>query len=224
MMQDAAVHALVCLIHADFGVLLTLFLYSREKFSPFGDKEAGLCAGWCRVASNPVIVVGNLMTLARADSEGEALQVTPTDLNEVFLEISEPARLLAQGKSIDYEQRLAEMPLRVSGNAPSLRKLFLILIDNAVKYTPREGRISVALDASDGAAVTEIRDNGMGISPADLPHIFERFYRADESRSRSRAEPGLVCPLRSGSRKLITAAFQSSAKLVKGRSFEFRFP
>ena len=164
------------------------------------------------------------MTLARADSEGEALQVTPTDLNEVFLEISEPARLLAQGKSIDYEQRLAEMPLRVSGNAPSLRKLFLILIDNAVKYTPREGRISVALDASDGAAVTEIRDNGMGISPADLPHIFERFYRADESRSRSRAEPGLVCPLRSGSRKLITAAFQSSAKLVKGRSFEFRFP
>jgi len=90
-MQDAAVHALVCLIHADFGVLLTLFLYSREKFSPFGDKEAGLCAGWCRVASNPVIVVGNLMTLARADSEGEALQVTPTDLNEVFLEISEPA-------------------------------------------------------------------------------------------------------------------------------------
>ena len=58
MMQDAAVHASVCLIHADFGALLTLFLYSREKFPPFGDKEAGLCAGWCRVARNPVIVVG----------------------------------------------------------------------------------------------------------------------------------------------------------------------
>src|SRR5947209_19907288 len=58
MMQDAPVHASVCLIHADFGAVLTLFLYSREKFPPFGDKEAGLCAGWCRAARNPVIVVG----------------------------------------------------------------------------------------------------------------------------------------------------------------------
>src|SRR5438876_1256035 len=58
MMQGVGAHASACLIHSDFGVLLTLFLYSREKFPPFGDKEAGLCAGWCRVARNPVIVIG----------------------------------------------------------------------------------------------------------------------------------------------------------------------
>jgi signal transduction histidine kinase len=93
-------------------------------------------------------LIENLMTLARADSRGGGLQVASTNLNEVLLEISEAARLLAEGKSILYDQRLPETPLRVSGNAPSLRRLFLILIDNAVKYTPREGRISVVLDAS----------------------------------------------------------------------------
>jgi signal transduction histidine kinase len=64
-------------------------------------------------------LIENLMTLARADSGSEALQVASTSLNEVLLEISEPARLLAEGKSIHYAQRLPEMPLRVSGNAPS---------------------------------------------------------------------------------------------------------
>src|SRR6266851_3810530 len=136
-------------------------------------------------------LIENLMTLARADSGSAALQVSPTNLNEVLLEISEPARLLAEGKSIHYGQRLAETPLCVSGNAPSLRRLFLILIDNAVKYTPREGNISVVLNACDGSGITEIRDTGVGISPADLPHIFERLYRADESRARESGGTGL---------------------------------
>jgi len=136
-------------------------------------------------------LIENLMTLARADSGSELLQVSPTNLNEFILEISETARLLVEGKSIQYDQQLPEVPLCVSGNAPSLRRLFLILIDNAVKYTSREGHISVVLNASDGAAVTEIRDSGVGISPTALPHIFERFYRADESRSRESGGTGL---------------------------------
>ena len=136
-------------------------------------------------------LIENLMTLARADSGSESLLVAPTNLSELLMEISETARLLAEGKSIQYDQRLPETPLCVSGNAPSLRRLFLILIDNAVKYTPYGGRISVVLDASDGAAVTQIRDTGVGISAEDLPHIFERFYRADESRSRESGGTGL---------------------------------
>src|SRR5260370_5243320 len=108
-------------------------------------------------------LIENLMTLARADSGSAALQVSPTNLNEVLLEISEPARLLAEGKSIHYEQQFAETPVCVSGNAPSLRRLFLILVDNAVKYTPPEGRISVVLDATDEAAVTVLHDTGRDI-------------------------------------------------------------
>jgi heavy metal sensor kinase len=136
-------------------------------------------------------LIENLMILARADSGTESLQLAPTSLNELLLEISETARLLAEGKSIQYHQQLPETPVCVSGNAPSLRRLFLILIDNAVKYTRHNGRISVVLDTRGGAAVTEIHDTGVGISPSDLPHIFERFYRADESRSRESGGTGL---------------------------------
>ncbi len=169
-------------------------------------------------------LIENLMTLARADSGSEALRVTPTDLNEVFLEISEPARLLAEGKSIHYEQRLAETPLCVSGNAPSLQRLFLILIDNAVKYTPPEGRISVVLGISDGAAVTEIRDTGIGISSSDLPHIFERFYRADESRSRESGGTGLGLSIAKWIAEAHHGSISVVSKVGEGSVFRVQIP
>jgi heavy metal sensor kinase len=169
-------------------------------------------------------LIENLMTLARADSGSEPLQVAPTNLNELLLEISETARLLAEGKSIQYDQRLPETPLNVRGNAPSLRRLFLILIDNAVKYTSREGCISVVLDTSDGAAVTEIRDTGVGISTTDLPHIFERFYRADESRSRESGGTGLGLSIA----KWIAEAHQGKISVVskvgEGSVFRVQIP
>jgi heavy metal sensor kinase len=169
-------------------------------------------------------LIESLMTLARADSGSEPLQVAPTNLNELLLEISETARLLAEGKSIQYDQRLPETPLNVSGNAPSLRRLFLILIDNAVKYTSREGRISVVLDTSDGTAVTEIRDTGVGISTTDLPHIFERFYRADESRSRESGGTGLGLSIA----KWIAEAHQGKISVVskvgEGSVFRVQIP
>src|SRR6202047_2213752 len=169
-------------------------------------------------------LIENLMTLARSDSGSEPLQVAPTNLNELFLEISETARLLAEGKSIRYDQQLPETPLCVSGNAPSLRRLFLILIDNAVKYTPREGRISVVLDSSDGAAVTEIRDTGVGISPTDLPHIFERFYRADESRSRESGGTGLGLSISKWVGEAPRGKVSVVSKVAEGSVFRVQIP
>jgi heavy metal sensor kinase len=169
-------------------------------------------------------LIENLMTLARADSGSEPLHVAATNLNEILLEISEPARLLAEGKSIQYDQQLPETVLYVNGNAPSLRRLYLILIDNAVKYTPREGRISVVLNTTDGAAVTEIRDTGVGISATDIPHIFERFYRADESRSRESGGTGLGLSIA----KWITEAHQGkisvASKVGEGSVFRVHIP
>lgn len=136
-------------------------------------------------------LIENLMMLARADSGTRGLELTSTSLNEVLSEIAEPAKLLADNNSVHYQQRLPETPLRVSGNSASLRRLFLILIDNAVKYSRPDAKVSVVLSACDGNAITEVQDNGIGISPSDLPHVFERFYRADESRSRESGGTGL---------------------------------
>jgi heavy metal sensor kinase len=169
-------------------------------------------------------LIENLMTLARADSDGEALRVTSTSLNDILREISEPARLLAEGKSIQYEEQLPETPLSVSGNAAFLRRLFMILIDNAVKYTPSGGRISVVLDVNGGSAVTEIRDSGIGISTSDLPHIFERFYRADTSRSRESGGAGLGLSIA----KWITEAHRGkitvASRISEGSIFRVHIP
>src|SRR5258708_19744516 len=90
-------------------------------------------------------LIENLMTLARADSGSDALQVAPTNLNELLLEISETARLLAEGKSIQYDQQLPETQLCVGGNTPSFRRVFLILFYNTGKYTSPRGPPSLFL-------------------------------------------------------------------------------
>ena len=112
----------------------------------------------------------------------------------------------------------------MNGNAVSLRRLLLILIDNAVKYSPRNGEVSVVLSANNGSAVTEIRDNGIGISTSDLPHIFERFDRADSSRSRESG--GTVLGL--SITKWIAEAHQSgisvASRVGEGSVFRVQIP
>src|ERR1700687_1570928 len=169
-------------------------------------------------------LIENLMTLARADSGSEALQVAPTNLNELLLEISETARLLAEGKSIQYDQRLPKTPLCVTGNAPSLRRLFLILIDNAVKYTPHDGRISVVLETNDGAAVTEIRDTGVGLSREDVLHIFEGVYRDDGARARESGGTGLGLSIAQWIAEAHRGEISVASRVGEGSVFRVQIP
>ncbi|MFL5733787.1 MAG: sensor histidine kinase, partial [Chloroflexia bacterium] len=84
-------------------------------------------------------------------------------------------------------------PVMVRGEPDRLKQVLINLVDNALRYTPPEGevRLSVADDASTGQAVLRVRDTGPGILPADLPRIFDRFYRGDPSRARSTGSTGL---------------------------------
>jgi len=71
-----------------------------------------------------------------------------------------------------------------------VRQLILNLIENAVKYTPRGGSVSVQLGSSNGQVLLTVADSGIGIAPGDLPHIFDRFWRADSARTRTGERPG----------------------------------
>jgi signal transduction histidine kinase len=135
-------------------------------------------------------LIEKLMLLARANSGAEALQRTPLDLTGLVHEAYRQGQELGESEQLVFQQNLPSQPLWIEGDAHSLRRLFLILIDNAVKYTPAHGQITVSLASRDGFAFAEVSDTGIGIAEEDLPHIFERFYRTDKARSRESGGAG----------------------------------
>jgi heavy metal sensor kinase len=136
-------------------------------------------------------LIENLLTLARADAGATELHFRDIDLVPHLEKIAEEAAILAAGKGIQVSSELAAGPVRVSADPAAIERLLLIVIENAVKYTPSGGKIEVKLSNGAGNARIEIRDSGIGISDKDLPHIFERFYRADQARSRETGGSGL---------------------------------
>ena len=136
-------------------------------------------------------LIENLLTLARADAGATELHFTDIDLVPHLEKLAEEAGILAAGKGIQVSSELAAGPVRVSADPAAIERLLLIVIENAIKYTPSGGKIDVILSNGAGNARIEIRDSGIGISDKDLPHIFERFYRADQARSRETGGSGL---------------------------------
>jgi heavy metal sensor kinase len=136
-------------------------------------------------------LIEQLMLLARADSGFELVRHVRLDLVSPFREACSEVRALAAAKQISFFENVAASSIAVDGDAQGLRRLFLILLDNAVKYTPDGGEVRAGLDFTDGFAVAEIRDTGIGIDSGDLPHVFERFYRADKARETGGAGLGL---------------------------------
>lgn len=136
-------------------------------------------------------VVDSLMLLARTDSGKEALDLVPVDARDVVKGAIEQGEKLARTQSLTFVAELHEGPLPIRADADALRRAILILIDNAVKYTPEGGRVTTGLQRNNGFAVVSVVDTGIGIAPKDLPHIFDRFWRADKARSREGGGAGL---------------------------------
>ncbi len=128
-------------------------------------------------------IVEDLLILARADAGERPIERQRVFLDDVTLDAAEAARALAARKKVRVDvEEFEEAPL--SGDAILLRQLVLILLDNAIKFSPAEGVVRVAVRRDGGARLT-IRDTGPGIPPDQLPHIFERFYRGDAARTRA---------------------------------------
>jgi len=113
------------------------------------------------------------------------------DLREI---VGESARVLApaaEAKGLTTDTQFPDEPVVVSGDREALRQVVDNLLDNAIKYTPPGGRVSLRLGADAGAGVLEVEDTGSGIEPQHLERIFERFYRVDKARSRELGGTGL---------------------------------
>jgi len=121
-------------------------------------------------------IVEGLFTLSMADAGQLRLARDPLYLNEVLEETCVLARNLAQPKNIVIERDLRQ-DVACVGDEAFLRELFLIFLDNAIKYSPPDSRVQVALEATDGIVRVKFKDHGVGIPSEHVPHIFERFYR-----------------------------------------------
>lgn len=170
------------------------------------------------------VLLGDMLTLARADSDHTDVLWESVDLLAVIDNACDKARPLAEQKSLDFSvSQAAERCVNVMGDLPTLRRLIWILLDNALKYTPAPGRIDVHLSTSAGKATVQVRDSGMGIAETDLPYIFDRFYRADPSRSQVEGS-GLGLSIA----KLIAEMHHADLSVVSaknsGTTFQIVFP
>jgi heavy metal sensor kinase len=138
-------------------------------------------------------LVDNLLTLARADEGRAILAVDPQDLRDLVSEAAETTGILGEAPGIAVRLELPEQPVVLAVDRSRIRQLLLNLVTNAIKYTPAGGRVSLGLVDQGEAVAIVVGDNGTGIPAADLPHIFDRFYRVDAARSRTgeRAGAGL---------------------------------
>jgi signal transduction histidine kinase len=175
----------------------------------------------CRKSSR---LLKDMLTLARADAGNSRLAFEPVDLIEVVKAVCQKARSLTDERghtlTVDFEENCHALVL---GDYSSLQRLIWILLDNAAKYTPSPGTIQVRLATSGENVAVTVEDNGKGISAADLPHIFERFYRADQSRSQVEGF-GLGLSIAMWIANVHQASLSASSKENEGSVFKIIFP
>jgi heavy metal sensor kinase len=135
-------------------------------------------------------MINRMLTLARAEAGQITLARDSVCLADLAAAAAEQMEPLAASKGLSLTTA-CEGKVAVTGDPGWLERAVLNLLDNAVKFTPPGGRIEIAVRSENDTAVLEVRDNGMGISAEALPHIFERFYREDSSRSRAIEGAGL---------------------------------
>ena len=171
-------------------------------------------------------LVESLLTLARADEGRAPLAVEESDLRDLVADVAETAGILGEDAGITVTSSMPEHPVKLAVDRHRIREMLLNLVTNAIKYTPQGGTIDLTLADQDDAVSLTVRDTGIGIAAGDLPHIFERFWRADPARSRTGARPGTGLGL--SITKWIAEAHGGSitvrSRPGRGTVFTVRFP
>lgn len=128
-------------------------------------------------------LVESLLTLARADEGRFDIHREPVELKPLVDDVYETAVILGEGAGVQVNLQFTT-GVTIMGDPTRLRQLFLNLVTNAIKYTPAGGKVDIGLGVHPDNVTFAVRDTGIGIATADVPYIFERFWRADRARSR----------------------------------------
>lgn len=168
-------------------------------------------------------LINNLLLLSKTEALRSTFEFNLVQLDEIIDEVLSDARVLADMKA-QYIEVVDLQPVKIRGDRMRLYQLFFNIMDNAIRYGSESGQIWISLRVSDNWNIVEIRDNGPGISPEDLPHIFDRFYRAQKDRARKTGGSGLglsICQLIANSHD---GEIEVESETGKGSVFRVKLP
>jgi signal transduction histidine kinase len=168
-------------------------------------------------------VMEGLWILSMGESGGIVPELQPIDLAGLLRRVDEEAKLLAQGKGINITLGKTE-EVTVTGDERWVRQLLLNLIDNAIKYTPPGGRITLSLEKTQGSARLLIEDTGIGIPEGSLPRIFDRFYQVDKVKARAVGGCGLGLSICKWIVEAHGGAIEVSSRLECGTKISVQLP
>jgi signal transduction histidine kinase len=166
-------------------------------------------------------LVDDLLFLARNDAHATEMPMEPVDPDALLSEVCGELLGVASARQIRIRHESPGRVVLVSGNSAALRRLFLVLLDNAIKYSHPGSEVIVALSTGDGAVTVTVEDFGVGISLADQPHIFKRFYQADKARTDGGF--GLGLSLADSIAKAHRASIEVTGKAGPGSKFRVVF-
>ncbi len=168
-------------------------------------------------------IVEQLFTLSRLDAGEAQTDWSRFDLTELAKTTTDQMSLLAEDKNISITCD-AKQPMPVEGDRVRLKQVVVNLLDNAIKYTPKNGVIQLRVGAVNGHVVLEVEDNGLGISREALPHIFERFYRADKASLPDSEGAGLGLSIVKSICTAHGAEVEAESTVNKGSRFRVKLP
>jgi signal transduction histidine kinase len=165
-------------------------------------------------------LASQLLDLAQIESGNLVQRLEPVDLRSVVEEVTQTCLPNAAGKQVELEAEVPPVLPPVAGDRDRLVQVFLNLVDNAIRYTPEGGRVSVAVSRENGRLEAVVADTGQGIPPEHLPMIFDRFYRVDRARTREGGGTGLGLAI---VKQIVEAhGGQIEVRSEQGKGTEFR--
>jgi len=175
-------------------------------------------------AEETSVLIEELLSLARKDAGRESLDLQPVDLTKLLQDAVRDWKPVAVCRNLTLLEPATSPQTSILADAPALRRVVHILLDNAFKYTPAPGTIEVLLDCTDKVVSIGVRDSGIGISVEDQARVFERFYRADKARSREMGGTGLGLAIAQWIVEQHHGTIEVHSALSKGSLFQISLP
>jgi signal transduction histidine kinase len=168
-------------------------------------------------------LVSGLLVLSRLDAgETQSVRVA-VNVAELAMSTAEQMRLIAEDRGVSIDLSALQTAV-VRGDPARLKQVIVNLLDNAIRFTPRGGSVSLRTSADESGSVLEISDTGIGIPAEAIPHVFERFYRVDQARSREDGGAGLGLSIVKSICTVHGADIDVQSAPTEGSRFRVRFP